>query len=160
MLVNTENKNDISKISGKITLKTTWNCLPQAIRNGKSSKRIYQNQNRSSCLKSSNCFQCNFVDIGLWNSIYKKFHCWMEQGVFEKNITIPRGTVPKLLSHWDWFDFLQSSSTHKRRKKIFGNQNIGVSRGGKTTKIHALVNEYFQLVALELSSGNLHDRWL
>ena len=71
--------------------------------------------NRSSWFKSTNCFQCNFVDIGLWNSIYKKFHCWMEQGVFER--ILHHIGVPKLLSLWDWFDFLQSSSTRKRRKK-------------------------------------------
>ena len=42
-------------------------------------------------------------------------------------------------------------------RKIYGNQNIGVSRGGKTTKIHALVNEHFQLIGVELSGGNVHD---
>ena len=42
-------------------------------------------------------------------------------------------------------------------RKILGNQNIGVSRGGKTTKIHALVNEHFQLIGVELSGGNVHD---
>ena len=34
---------------------------------------------------------------------------------------------------------------------------IGVSRGGKTTEIHALVNEHFQLVGVSLSGGNVHD---
>ena len=29
-------------------------------------------------------------------------------------------------------------------------QNIGVSRGGKTTKIHALVNEHFQLIGIAI----------
>ena len=35
-------------------------------------------------------------------------------------------------------------------RKIFGNQYIGISRGGKTTKIHALVNEHFQLIGVEM----------
>ena len=38
-----------------------------------------------------------------------------------------------------------------------GNQNIGISRGGKTTKIHALVNEHFQLIGVDLTGGNIHD---
>ena len=42
-------------------------------------------------------------------------------------------------------------------RKILGNQNIGVSRGGKTTKIHALVNEHFQLIGVDLTGGNVHD---
>ena len=42
-------------------------------------------------------------------------------------------------------------------RKKYGNQAIGVSRGGKTTKIHALVNENFQLIGLLLTGGNIHD---
>ena len=40
-------------------------------------------------------------------------------------------------------------------RKILGNQNIGVSRGGKNNQIHALVN--FQLVGVSLSGVNVHD---
>ena len=39
-------------------------------------------------------------------------------------------------------------------RKILGNQNIEVSRGGKTTKIHALVNEHFQLIGVDLTGGS------
>ena len=38
-------------------------------------------------------------------------------------------------------------------RKILGNQNISVSRGGKTTKIYA----NFQFVKVILSAGNFHD---
>ena len=41
--------------------------------------------------------------------------------------------------------------------KKYGNQAIGVSRGGNTTKIHALVTENFQLIGLLLTAGNIHD---
>ena len=41
--------------------------------------------------------------------------------------------------------------------KKHGNQAIGVSRGCKTTKIHALVTENFQLIGLLLTGGNIHD---
>ena len=33
-------------------------------------------------------------------------------------------------------------------------RDVDISRGGKTTKIHALVNENFQLIGLLLSSGH------
>ena len=36
-------------------------------------------------------------------------------------------------------------------------QAIGVSRGGKTTKIHAIVNENFQLLNVMLTAGNVND---
>ena len=42
-------------------------------------------------------------------------------------------------------------------RKKNGNQAIGVSRGGKTTKIHALVTENFQLIGLLLTGGQVHD---
>ena len=38
------------------------------------------------------------------------------------------------------------------------NQNNEVSRGGKTTKIHALVNENFQLVGISLSKVTLEGK--
>ena len=38
------------------------------------------------------------------------------------------------------------------------NQNNEVSRGGKTTKIHALVNEHFQLVGISLSKVTLEGK--
>ena len=42
-------------------------------------------------------------------------------------------------------------------RKILGNQAIGVSRDGKTTKIHALVTENFQLIGLLLTGVQIHD---
>ena len=37
------------------------------------------------------------------------------------------------------------------------NQHIGVSRGGKTTKIHVIVDALGNPVHVHLSAGNLHD---
>lgn len=37
------------------------------------------------------------------------------------------------------------------------NQFIGTSRGGKTTKLHAVVNDLGNLVYVQLSGGNVHD---
>jgi len=37
------------------------------------------------------------------------------------------------------------------------NQHIGLSRGGKTTKIHAIVDALGNPIHVHLSAGNLHD---
>ena len=37
------------------------------------------------------------------------------------------------------------------------NQHIGTSRGGKTTKIHAIVDALGNPIHVHLSAGNLHD---
>ena len=97
------------------------------------------------------------VEFGLWNSIYKKFRRWIELGVFEK-------ILQALAADCQSYYLVEMDSTfckvHQHAagaKKILGNQDIGTSRGGKTTKIHALVNENFQLISLLLSGGQIHD---
>ena len=78
-------------------------------------------------------------------------------GVFEKILKVLTSETEKyfLLEMYSTFCNVHQHSTGAR--KILGNQDIGVSRGGKITKIHALVNENFQLVKVILSAGNFHD---
>lgn len=96
-------------------------------------------------------------EYGNWNSIYHKFRNWIEAGVFEK---ILRSLVEECRKYY----LVEMDSTfckvHQHAagaRKILGNQDIGISRGGKTTKIHALVNENFQLLEILLSGGQFHD---
>ena len=96
-------------------------------------------------------------EFGNWNSIYHKFRSWCDSGVFE-NI------LQSLVDNCRKFYLVEPDSTfckvHQHAagaRKILGNQNIGVSHGGKTTKIHALVNEHFQLIGVDLTGGNVHD---
>ena len=96
-------------------------------------------------------------EFGNWNIIYHKFRKWCELGVFEK-------ILQSLVENAKKYFLIEMDSTfckvHQHAagaRKILGNQDIGISRGGKTTKIHALVNEHFQLVSVELSGGNIHD---
>ena len=123
---------------------------------------------RTTGYKSPNCFQCNFLDVGFrskmaiyaegnWNSIYHIFRKWIDWGVFEK-------ILQSLVENSRKYFLVEIDSTfckvHQHAagaRKILENQNIEVSRGGKTTKIHALVNEHSQLVGISLSGGNVHD---
>ena len=97
------------------------------------------------------------TEFGNWNSIYHKFRSWCDEGVFE-NI------LQSLVDNCRKYYLVEMDSTfckvHQHAagaRKILGNQNIGVSRGGKTTKIHALVNEHFQLIGVDLTGGEIHD---
>ena len=97
------------------------------------------------------------VHFGKWNSIYHKFRQWCAQKVFE-NI------LQALVANTEKYLLVQIDSTfckvHQHAAgalKKYGNQAIGVSRGGKTTKIHALVTENFQLIGLLLTGGQIHD---
>ena len=95
--------------------------------------------------------------FGNWNSIYHKFRQWSDLGVFEKilNSLVEKSRNYFLVEIDSTFCKVHQHAAGAR--KILGSQDIGVSRGGKTTKIHALVNEKFQLVGVELTGGNVHD---
>lgn len=96
-------------------------------------------------------------EYGNWNSIYHIFCRWIKQGVFEK-------ILQALIENDRKYYLLELDSTYCKvhqnatgALKKYGNQAIGVSRGGKTTKIHALVNEHFQLIKVILTGGEIHD---
>ena len=96
-------------------------------------------------------------EYGNWNSIYHKFRKWCELGVFEK-------ILQSLIDSCKKYSLIEIDSTfckvHQHAAgalKKLGDQTIGVSRGGKTTKIHALVNENFQLINVILTGGDVHD---
>ena len=88
-------------------------------------------------------------EFGNWNSIYHKFRSWSDSGVFEK--------ILQSLACRKFYLVEMDSTFCAGARKILGNQNIGVSCGGKTTKIHALVNEHFQFISVDLTGGNVHD---
>ena len=96
-------------------------------------------------------------ESGNWNSFYHKFRHWIALGVFEKILKALTTETEKYFLLEMVSTFCKVHQHAKGARKILGNQDIGVSRGGKTTKIHALVNENFQLVKVLLSAGNFHD---
>jgi transposase len=51
----------------------------------------------------------------------------------------------------------QGSSLRGRRKRGAQKQAIGRSRGGRTTKIHAIVDAAGRIITFELTEGNRHD---
>ena len=90
-------------------------------------------------------------EYGNWNSIFHKFRKWIEAGVFEKILQslVENSRKYYVLEMDSTFCKVHQDATGAIKK--LGSQSIGVSRGGKTTKIHALVNEHFQLI-------KVHDR--
>ena len=97
------------------------------------------------------------ICYGNWNSVYHKFRQWIKGGLFEKILRALNFATNKYL-------LVQIDSTfckvHKHglgAHKRNATQAIGKSRGGYNTKIHALVNEYFQLIGVVLTGGQIHD---
>ena len=86
---------------------------------------------------------------GNWNSIYHK-----ESGLFELLLRLVNTDAQTTT-------LLEIDSTfckvHQSACSALKNQAIGVSRGGKNTKVHVLINERMQLLKVVLTGGQIHD---
>ena len=91
---------------------------------------------------------------GNWNSIYHKFRRWCSLGLFERLLQLINGDAKgaTLLEMDSTFCKVHQSACSGRK-----NQAIGVSRGGKNTKVHVLINERMQLLKVILTGGQIHD---
>ena len=97
------------------------------------------------------------AEYGPYTTIYNPFNRWSRQGVWTgifKALTGRRASGPAM-----------SPSTPPRsrpplgggRKRVAFFQSIGRSRGGRTTKIHGLVDDKGRPRVLLLSAGNIND---
>jgi transposase len=92
--------------------------------------------------------------FGNWRTIYGHWRRWVEMGIWEQ---ILKGVSSKAKGTLRSID----STSCKVHKHGHGgpihvhNQDIGRSRGGPNTKIHALVDSKRRIVDLFLSPGNL-----
>ncbi|MDI6029569.1 IS5 family transposase, partial [Corticibacterium sp. UT-5YL-CI-8] len=104
---------------------------------------------------------CRWRDVpaeyGPAKTVYNRYHCWSQRRIwhriFEKMAA--SGPVPEELS---------IDSTHvKAHRSAQGSkggpwtQAIGTSRGGRTSKIHALADDRGRPVAFALTPGNVAD---
>ncbi|MBR2518712.1 MAG: hypothetical protein IKE46_02860 [Selenomonadaceae bacterium] len=92
--------------------------------------------------------------FGNWNSIYHKFRQWCAVGLFKlllqlSNVDASEATL------------LEKDSTfckvHQSACSSLKDQAIGLSRGGKNSKVHVIINEKMQLMSISLTGGNVHD---
>ena len=94
--------------------------------------------------------------FGDWKIVYQRFNRWAKSGVFER--------IFRLLASDHDNEYMMIDATIVRAhqhsagaQKKNGEQAIGRSRGGLTTKIHALVDALGNPVDLMLTPGQAHD---
>ena len=91
---------------------------------------------------------------GNWHSIYHKFRLWCSLGLFDRLLKAINADAKDAT-------LLEIDSTfckvHKSACCALKNQAIGVSRGGKNTTLHVLINEKMQLLNVVLTGGHVHD---
>ncbi|WP_156130327.1 IS5 family transposase [Paenibacillus durus] len=98
--------------------------------------------------------------FGPWKTVYSRFRLWSNDDLFQK-------VFESLTSDADLQDVSLDSTSCKVHQHAAGakkgaenaetNQEIGLSRGGRNTKIHAVVDALGNPVRLFLTPGNIHD---
>lgn len=95
------------------------------------------------------------ADDGLAGTIYNRYNRWARRGVWQRLFAkvAASGAVPAELC-------LDSTPVKAHRSAASakgGEQAVGVSRGGRTTKIHGLADDRARPVAFALTPGNVAD---
>ena len=97
--------------------------------------------------------------FGSWQPVYSRFRLWSKSEVF-------KGLFENLSADADMQDASidstsckvnQHAAGEKKAKNSEANQNTGLSRGWRNTKIHAVVDALGNPVTLYLSSGKIND---
>ena len=94
---------------------------------------------------------------GKWKPTHKRFRRWCESGVFARFLAILARDPDAEYMSIDYRPLCVHISTVPAPKKDGEDQAIGRSRGGLTTKIHAIVDALGNPVALSLTPGQAHD---
>ena len=95
--------------------------------------------------------------FGHWNSIYKRFARLAETGVWETVFGILTGGKLDLSEVSVDSSAVRAHQHAAGARKAEGDQAIGRSRGGPTTKIHAVAEAVGRLVHFLLTGGNVND---
>ena len=94
--------------------------------------------------------------FGNWQSVYRRYRRWALNGRWEKlRQTIGLSARPKLLLIDSTIVKAHAHAAGALRR--VGHQALGRSRGGFTTKLHAVVNECGELVRYVLTGGEKAD---
>src|SRR5216683_675945 len=94
--------------------------------------------------------------FGHWKSVHQRFSRWAKSGVFERIFKLLSSDCRQRI-HDDRCHHRTRASTQRRCAKKNGAQAIGRSRGGLTTKVHALVDALGNPCNLMLTPGQDHD---
>lgn len=97
---------------------------------------------------------------GPWQTVYKRFAQWQENGKLKEMFVYVRQNpdMQDLCIDGTYIKAHRSSAGAKKRDKDSDcKQHIGISRGGRSTKIHAVVDGLGYPLVLEMTGGQVND---
>ena len=89
--------------------------------------------------------------------IHTRFFCWAKSGVWARIFQHVGGRRRQRIRHDRQHDRARPSAQRGRSKKDGEDQAIGRSKGGLSTKIHAMVDALGNPLAFFLTAGQAHD---
>ena len=92
--------------------------------------------------------------FGHWNSVFKCFTNWAKRGCFKKIFDVLK-VEPDL--EWGFIDGSYIKAHQHSASGQSDKQAIGMSRGGKTSKIHMVVDACGLPVNFEVTGGQVND---
>lgn len=95
------------------------------------------------------------AELGSWNAIYRLYNRWVHSGVVDILLEAIEGKIDYRTAYID--GSYVSAHQHATGCRKGTDAAIGISRGGRTTKIHAVCDRKGKPVAIEITAGNVSD---
>ena len=93
---------------------------------------------------------------GPYTTVYNRFNRWSRQGIWTDIFYALTGSTGMYGSMSVDSSYVKAHRSAVRKRGAFNNA-IGRSRGGQTTKIHALTDDIGRPLAFLITPGNTHD---
>ena len=96
-------------------------------------------------------------EYGPYTTVFNRYNRWSQRGLWQRLFAALVECSGPIAHHDRRFGGEDASFGERRAQRGAQNQAIGRSRGGRTTKIHALVDEEGRPHAFLLTGGNIAD---
>ena len=93
-------------------------------------------------------------EFGDWKNTHRRFSRWRDKGIWEKILT---EVTLDYDTEWIMIDSTYCKCHQHAAGARGGNQAIGLTKGGRTTKLHLAVDSLGLPLMAFLTAGNVHD---